>query len=194
VQEAFILSVAEDFSHPRKSGVGKYLKIPGLRFSHHKTPADLCRASNDGCSLLEMITTTWQRKKSQLQYDEEGSEIRPLVFKLSLDGGCCWGFCCSGGGWNLRTQFELYEFGDPDPPEAFDAERAITGIWISRQHLGDHTLSESTGKIMDRWVQECLDSHEECRHILMGGYSPTRLIDVGPKGGLKEPSLVDVGE
>jgi hypothetical protein len=94
----------------------------------------------------------------------------------------------------LRTQFELYEFGDPDPPEAFDAERAITGIWISRQHLGDHTLSESTGKIMERWVQECLDSHEERRHTLMGGYSPTRRIDVGPKGGLKEPSLVEVGE
>lgn len=71
----------------------------------------------------------------------------------------------------MRTQFELYEFGDPDPPEAFDAERAITGIWISRQHLGDHTLSESTGKIMERWVHGELpfdrllgippDSHKE---------------------------------
>jgi len=92
--------------------------------------------------------------------------------------------------------FDLYTLGECVPLGASikKGNSEFIQIWEGRQHLSDYPLSESTVNIMKGWIQECLNSHVECNHTLMGEGSPTRLIDVEPKDGSKDPFLIEVGE
>jgi hypothetical protein len=142
-----------------------------------------------------MISSSWQTDHSQMQNEAEMGN-GPLVFRLVLDDDGTIAASCSNKSWNFIAKFEIYTLEDPIQAEISDGEEIsdISEIWMTRQHLGDHSLSESTVSIMKGWIQECLESHDACSHTVMGGYSPTRLIDVGPKDGSKEPFLFEVRE
>jgi hypothetical protein len=136
----------------RRPRIGKWLEEPRPEFSHHKTPIDLWKASDNGCPLCHLITKC-QIDQSEPQTDEE-VEIGPLIFRL-VSHDQYTGLYCKGEGWNLSAEFDIYMVGDlarqKDPNVGGVSE--ISEIWKSRQHLSDHTLSENSIKIMNGWVQ-----------------------------------------
>lgn len=67
-------------------------------------------------------------------------------------------------------------------------------IWKSREHLGGRPLLESTLKYSWSWIAECIGRHEKCKRSPYHGYFPTRLIDVGPSDGSREPFLCETKE
>jgi hypothetical protein len=50
-------------------------------------------------------------------------------------------------------------------------------------------LEEKTIELMQGWIQECIDSHKECRRSA-GSYVPTRLLDIGDIDGKLQPRLI----
>ncbi|CZR51221.1 uncharacterized protein PAC_01096 [Phialocephala subalpina] len=58
--------------------------------------------------------------------------------------------------------------------------------------LGSYPLSAKSRRIVSRWISECEQGHEECSiNVISEGFLPTRLLDIGPMNGSRDPFLLD---
>jgi Heterokaryon incompatibility protein (HET) len=52
------------------------------------------------------------------------------------------------------------------------------------------TLSKSNLELVNHWISDCKASHSKC-HLEKTTWTPTRLLDVGPPDGSKNPRLIE---
>ena len=154
---------------------------PKIKFEHHKTILNLQYAAQKGCPLCQLITRCEPRIRETI-------EAAPLVFRFhALDD---YSIHLENDGWTLDSNLEVYIQREPKARHLWPPENPE--IWQCSQHLGSHPLSQSTVSIMNGSLDECLETHEKCNGSRMSGYSPTRLLDVGPRDGSVDPFLIEL--
>ena len=171
------------------------------KFSHHGHSDELRTAAEEGCPLCQLILKTGGLEKYPHPHSSKDSDVElgPLVFELHPNSSRSYIYC-KGEGWCSAIELEIYIHRPASEASrgegcTLESESKVSDIvWKRREHLDDHPLSGNTLKHIRGWMAECIEQHEECKKSPYSGYWPTRLIDVGPSDGSREPFLVETKE
>ncbi|KAL2674097.1 hypothetical protein Neosp_012543 [[Neocosmospora] mangrovei] len=187
---------------PRKNGVFCAICL-GLKafagFHETEYPSDkinfskLCRNTSLRCrictllrdataSLYPLLDTSWEdiaeisyenRSVGRRWYDGKTDDVAELIWgpdgalQIFLDChymGCEESSICS---------FELYHL--PETPRPWD----IIGIGT---HVCAEANSAESWDMVHGWIQQCVDTHDECRYGSENQPFPTRILDIGSEG------------
>jgi hypothetical protein len=146
--------------------------VKSERFRHHGSLGGLERSSRAGCHLCSLLV-------SSLDYsDERYREVFDSFYLLVVTGRGCLGVHVLGQrlGKVVPTFIPSILFGETEPTVRFS-----------------HTGSAEIGKLVRRWLTECLSLHTECpsRHPTLASFVPTRLVKVtASAGAVKSAQLI----
>ncbi|CZR55443.1 uncharacterized protein PAC_05331 [Phialocephala subalpina] len=171
-----VLGYKQDVENGGQGGAARVARIFPFKYLKDKHTSEA--ASNQKCPLCELILHT---PSTNLEGGNYFGRLCPLGRQISV-----W---TPGNGWHNTLEwqeksFELY------------STNGNQSLWRVRDHLGSHPLSDTTISIIEPWLVDCLQTHQEChdRHRSRPVPWPARLIDVGSADGADEPHLVDSDE
>ncbi|KAF4635479.1 hypothetical protein G7Y89_g2620 [Cudoniella acicularis] len=145
----------------------------GAPVPHHESYSALCRAARAGCSLCQLVTQKHRAggdmesesplgARYQITFEVFHDTVR-FKIPMRIESGCA------------RDE---YDFGEDEVTIYLSTDESgpLASLFTWRP-LSDDSSSDGCFAVASKWIQNCLDTHDECPKQLSP--LPSRVIDVG---------------